>query len=275
MTDELDFVASLEARLGSAPAGETWIGDDAAVVRPPDGPLLLAIDPMVQGVHFLDAGPDVGWAAVARNVSDLAAMGGRPLHALVSLVLPAGVDVDGVLDGLAQATALCPIVGGDTSGGATLVVTVAVTGTVDGVPVVRSGARAGDVVFVTGPLGAVPTRPVPRVREGSAAREAGATAMIDISDGLALDLRRLARASGVGVALDALPVAEGASWDDAVTLGESYELLFTAPEVERIIDAFARAGLDPPIEIGRCTSDSGELLLGDGPLPEGGWEHTW
>jgi thiamine-monophosphate kinase len=275
MTDELDFVASLEARLGSAPAGETWIGDDAAVVQPPAGPLLLAIDPMVAGVHFLDAGPDVGWAAMARNVSDLAAMGGRPLHALVSLVLPAGVRVDGLIDGLAEATELCPIVGGDTSSGATLVVTVAVTGTVDGAPVLRSGARPGDVLFVTGPLGDVPKRPVPRVREGRAARDAGATAMIDISDGLGLDLRRLAHASGVGVVLDALPIAEGASWDDAATRGESYELLFAAADAERVFASFEAAGLDLPIEIGRCTSDAGTMLLGDGPLPEGGWEHTW
>ena len=275
MTDELDFVASLEARLGSAPAGETWIGDDAAVVRAPAGPLLLAIDPMVAGVHFLEPGPDVGWAAVARNVSDLAAMGGRPLHALVSLVIPPGVDVDGVLEGLAEATAMCPIVGGDTSSGATLVITVAVTGTVDGLPVLRSGARPGDVLFVTGPLGDVPVRPVPRVGEGSAAREAGATAMIDISDGLGLDLRRLAHASGVGVELDALPVAEGASWDDAATRGESYELLFAAPDADRVLDAFDGAGLEPPIEIGRCTSDADAMLLGDGLLPEGGWEHTW
>jgi len=135
MTGELGFVASLAARLGSAPPGETWIGDDAAVVRPPSGPLLLAVDPMVAGVHFLEAGADVGWAAMARNVSDLAAMGGRPLHALVSLVVPPDADVAGVVDGLVEATAMCPIVGGDTSSGATLVVTVAVTGTVDGEPV--------------------------------------------------------------------------------------------------------------------------------------------
>src|SRR4051794_25290847 len=275
MTDELDFVASLAARLGFAPAGETWIGDDAAVVRPPRGPLLLAIDPMVAGVHFLDAGPDVGWAAMARNVSDLAAMGGRPLHALVSLVIPPGSDMDGVVDGLAEATELCPIVGGDTSSGATMIVTVAVTGTVDGEAVLRSGARDGDVLFVTGPLGAAPTRPMPRVHEGIAAREGGATAMIDVSDGLALDVRRLARASGVGVVLDAVPVAEGASWNDAVTRGESYELLFATPDPERMIAAFEAAGCERPIEIGRCTSDAGELLLGDGPLPEGGWEHSW
>lgn len=275
MTDESDFVASLEARLGSAPAGETWIGDDAAVVRPPGWPLLLAIDPMVHGVHFVDAGADVGWAAMARNVSDVAAMGGRPLHALVSLVIPPGIDVDGVVDGLAEATAMCPIVGGDTSSGATLVITVAVTGTVDGRPVLRSGAQPGDVLFVTGPLGEAPRRPMPRVGEGSAARAGGATAMIDVSDGLALDVRRLASASGVGVALDALPVAEGATWDDAVSKGESYELLFAAPDGAAITASFEAAGLDLPIEIGRCTSDAGAMVLGDGPLPEGGWEHTW
>src|SRR5438067_66391 len=275
MTDELDFVASLEARLGRPPAGETWIGDDAAVVRSPAGPLLLAIDPMVAGTHFVEPGPDVGWAAMARNVSDLAAMGGRPLHALVSLVIPSGVQVDGVIDGLAEATAMCPIVGGDTSSGPTLVITVAVTGTVDGSAVLRSGARPGDALFVTGPLGDAPARPQPRVREGMAAREAGAAAMIDISDGLALDIRRLASASGVGVVLDALPIADGASWDDAVTKGESYELLFAAPDAARVVEGFEAAGLDRPIEVGRCTGDIGVLLLGDGPLPEGGWEHTW
>src|SRR5205823_1961533 len=83
---------------------------------------------------------------------------------------------------------------------------------VDGSAVLRSGARPGDALFVTGPLGDAPARPQPRVREGMAAREAGAAAMIDISDGLALDIRRLASASGVGVVLDALPLAHRASW---------------------------------------------------------------
>jgi len=274
MTDELDFVASLAERLGSGPAGEVWAGDDAAVVRPPEGHLLLAIDPMVHGVHFLEATADVGWAAIARNVSDIAAMGGRPAHALVSLVLPAEVDVSSLLDGLVDAhRELCPIVGGDTSSGATLTVTVAVTGVVDGAPVLRSGAQPGDLLFVTGPLGAAPSRPEPRVAEGEAARRAGATAMIDVSDGLALDLRRLAAASAVGVVLDAVPVADGASWDDALTRGEDYELVFSAPDRDAVLDAFG--ALDPPIEIGVCTADASERRLGDGPLPEGGWEHRW
>jgi thiamine-monophosphate kinase len=274
MTDELTFVSSLARRLGPAPAGETWAGDDAAVVRPPAGELLLAIDPMVQGVHFLETTADVGWAAVARNVSDIAAMGGRPLHALVSIVLPPGADVALLLDGLVEAhEGLCPIVGGDTSSGATLVITVAVTGTVDGTPVLRSGAHPGDLLFVTGPLGGALTRPPPRLAAARAARRAGATAMIDVSDGLSLDLRRLADASGVGVALDAVPMADGASWDDALGRGEDYELIFAAPDRDAVLEAFA--SLEPPIEIGVCTADPGECRLGDGPLPEGGWEHRW
>lgn len=275
MTDELAFVADLARRFGPPPAGEVWAGDDAAVVRPPTGPLLLTVDPMVQGVHFVTPDADVGWKAMARNVSDIAAMGGRPLHALVSLVLPTGAEVEALLDGLVKATSWCPIVGGDTASGATLVVTVAVTGTVDGEPVRRSGARAGDTLFVTGPLGGRPARPVPRVAEGTAAREAGATAMIDISDGLALDLRRLADESGVGVVLDAVPVAEGASFDDAVAAGDDYELLFSAPGPATVLAAFEAAGLDRPLEIGRCTADVTERRLGDGPLPAGGWEHSW
>lgn len=275
MTDELVFVSGLHRRFGPPPPGETWGGDDAAVVRPPGGHLLLAIDPMVQGVHFVTPDADAGWKAVARNVSDIAAMGGRPLHALVSLVLPEGAAVDDLLDGLEAAGTLCPIVGGDTASGPTLVITVAVTGTVDGEPVLRSGAGPGDTLFVTGPLGARPTRPLPRVAEGTAAREAGATAMIDISDGLALDLRRLADDSGVGVVVDAVPAAEGASFDDALAAGDDYELLFAAPDPDRIVAAFEAAGLERPLEIGRCTADAQERRLGDGPLPEGGWEHRW
>ena len=90
MTGESAFITGLTRRFGPPPAGETWLGDDAAVLASPAGPLLLCIDPMVAGVHFTEPTADVGWTSVARNVSDIAAMGGRPLHAVVSLVLPAG-----------------------------------------------------------------------------------------------------------------------------------------------------------------------------------------
>ena len=267
-----------------APPGEVWIGDDAAVLRPPEGPLLLAADALVEGVHWdpaVTGFDDAGWKALAVNVSDLAAMGGRPLHAVVTVTVPPGRagDVDRMYDGIeAAAKALeCPVVGGDLTGGPALVVTVAVTGTVDGAPVLRSGARPGDLLFVTGPLGAAsaalrerrPTpRVAPRVAEGVAARLGGATAMLDLSDGLLIDLRRLADASGVGVVVDEVPVAEGATRDDALGGGDDYELLFSAPSAPDMHGA-------PPVAVGRCTADPAERRLGDGPLPEGGWEHDW
>jgi len=274
--DELQFVEALVRRLPPAPPGETWIGDDAAVLRSPAGCLLLAADAVVEGRYAAGSMADLGWTALARNVSDIAAMGGRPLHAVVTVVVPPGrgEDLDALYDGLGEAAdALgCPIVGGDLTGGPVLVVTVAITGTVDGTPVLRSGARPGDVVFVTGPLGAAkasgwrPGRLVPRVAEGDAARRGGATAMIDVSDGLALDLRRLAAASGVRVVVDDVPVATGASREDAMTGGEDYELALCGPA--DLGDAFA--GLRPPIAIGRVVEGSGV----EG-LPEGGWRHEW
>ena len=260
-------------------------------MRPPDGLLLLAADALVEGLHWDPAvtGPDdAGWKALAVNVSDIAAMGGRPLHALVTVAVPPGRagDLDRLYDGLeAAAKALdCPIVGGDLTGGPALVVTVAVTGTVDGAPVLRSGARPGDVLLVTGPLGAASAalrerrpvdRVVPRVAEGAAARRGGATAMLDLSDGLLVDLRRLADASGVGVVVDDVPVAAGATRDDALGGGDDYELLLAAPSELDVRAAFEEACLAPPVVIGRCTGDPAERRLGSGPLPEGGWEHDW
>jgi thiamine-monophosphate kinase len=261
------------------------IGDDTAVVAAPaEGQrLLLAADVVVEGVHFdldLVGLDDVGWKALAVNVSDIAAMGGEPANALVSVVVPPGCDLDRLYDGLTEAAAVygCPIVGGDLSAGERLVVSVAITGTVDGEPVLRSGARPGDALVVSGPLGAAAAafaarpvgdahrRPQARLAEGREARAAGATAMMDLSDGLALDVRRLAEASGVGVALDDLPVAPGATLDQALGGGEDYELLAAIDDPGR---------LPGWLVIGCCTDDPGERRLGDGPLPEGGWEHRW
>jgi thiamine-monophosphate kinase len=284
--DELRSIEALVARLPPAPAGEVWIGDDAAVLVPPSGALLLAADTMVEGVHAdlaVTTVADLGWKALARNVSDIAAMGGRPLHAVVTVAIPPGRggDLDPLYDGLSDAAAAyaCPIVGGDLTSAPAFVVTVAITGTVDGTPALRSGARPGDTLFVTGPLGGATAdlragiagrtaRPAARVEEGTAARLAGATAMIDLSDGLALDLRRLASASGAGAIVDDVPVADGATDEDAMTGGDDYELLFAAPDAARVAAAFA--GLRPPVAIGRITDDS--EVVG---LPEGGWRHEW
>jgi thiamine-monophosphate kinase len=258
------------------------IGDDAAVVSAPSGPLLLAADTVVEGVHAdlsLTSEADLGWKALAVNLSDIAAMGGRPLHAVVTVVVPAGRSIEGLYEGLLECSASygCPVVGGDLSGGPVLVVTVAVTGTVDGgSPVLRSGARPGDGLWVSGPLGASAAgmrgggplaphaRPVPRLAEGVAAREAGATAMLDLSDGLALDVRRLAEASGVGVVVEDVPVADGATFEEALGGGEDYELLAASP-----------VPLAGWVRIGSCTADPTERRLGAAPLPEGGWAHRW
>jgi thiamine-monophosphate kinase len=252
------------------------IGDDAAVVESPAGPLLLAADAVVAGVHTPAdlALEEIGWKAVVVNVSDIAAMGGRPLHLLVTVAAPPGTDLDRLFDGVAEAAHayLCPVVGGDLTASECLMVSVAVTGTVDGTPVPRSGARAGESIYLTGPLGAAAAsgwtrRPHARVAEGVDARGAGATAMIDVSDGLAADLGHIADASGVGFALDEVPVAPGASLEQALTGGEDYELVFTAP-VARLPLGF---------RIGVCTADPAERTLGGEALPvgPGGWEHSF
>jgi thiamine-monophosphate kinase len=284
--------------------GETWIGDDAAVVNAPGGGrLLMAADAVVAGVHVdlsLCGLDDLGWKAIAVNVSDIAAMGGRPAHALVTVAGPPDVDLDLLYQGIAAAAAVyrCPVVGGDLANAPCLVVSVAVTGTLDGDPVLRSGAQPGDGIWVTGPLGlsaaglrllraaraegneatgpavAAHRRPTAQVAAGQAAKAAGATAMIDVSDGLVADLGHLAGASAVGIALDAVVVGEGATAEEALAGGEDYVLAFTAAQPARVAAAFA--GLPAPRLIGFCTADPSVRTLRGAPLPAvGGWEHDW
>lgn len=302
---EFAAIERLRRKLAPPPAGEVWIGDDAAVVAAPDGPLLLCADAVVAGVHAdlaLVGLDDLGWKALAVNVSDVAAMGGRPGHALVTVAGPTDTDLDRLYDGIAAAAReyACPVVGGDLANAPVLVVTVAVTGGLGGrPPVLRSGARPGDALFVTGPLGrsaaglavlrgerevlaavrddlvGAHRRPKARVAEGEAAAAAGATAMVDVSDGLSADLGHLATASGVGVTLDAVPVAAGATEDEALGGGEDYELVFSAPDPDRVAAAFAAAGLRVPRRIGACTADLHRRTLRDAPLPAVGWEHRW
>jgi thiamine-monophosphate kinase len=260
---EFAAIERIRRLLPPPPPGQTWIGDDAAVL--PDG-LLLAIDSVVEGVHFSAGNPldDVGWKALTVNVSDIAAMGGEPGHAVVSVAGPADTDLDRLYRGLAEAADAydCPIVGGDLTNAPALVVTVAVTGHVAGAPVLRSGARPGDAIYATALLGAAAasgfrTRPTARLAEGAHARRAGATAMIDVSDGLVADLGHIADASGVGYVLDAVPVAPGATEEQALHGGDDYELVFTGIE------------LSGGIRIGTCTDDPSQRL------PGAGYEHRF
>lgn len=290
------------------PPGEVWIGDDAAVLEAPGANLVLATDAVVGGVHA-DLGlvgiDDLGWKALAAAVSDIAAMGARPTHCLVSVIGPPDTDLDLMYGGLAAASRhwACPIVGGDLVSAALLVVSVSVVGVIpEGRgAVLRSGARVGDYLFVTGPLGASAAglallrsraagagggaagerlvrshrRPLARVAEGLAAAAGGARAMIDVSDGLAGDLAHLAGASSVGFELDHVPVAEGASEVEALGGGEDYELVFAAPDPAAVADAFTAAGLAPPQLMGRCVADTSVRRLRGQHLGRLGWEHEW
>lgn len=269
---EQDFLRGLADRL---PA----VGDDCAVL---DGGRLVCTDLLVDGVHFRSAWAspeDVGWKALAVNLSDIAAMGGTPEVAVAAVALDRDGIANAVLDGLLACADEfgCELVGGDTSTGPALYVAVTVLGRAQR-PVLRSGAQPGDTVFVTGPLGRAAAvlarldagepvddpsalhRPVPRLAAGQAAAAAGATAMLDLSDGLAIDARRLAEASGVRLELDHVPVADGATLAQAVGGGDDYELCFTGPE-----------DIDGATAIGRVVAGSGAVL--DGQPLEGGWDH--
>jgi len=276
--------------------------DDAAVLDVPGGALVLSVDSVVEGVHVdlsVCTPGDVGWKALMGALSDLAAMGASPLGALVALCVPGGSGQGevalGVMGGVAEASTAtgCPVVGGDVSAAGEVVVAVTVVGTVegDGAAVSRSGASAGDALLVTGPCGGAAAglrelragagsgdayrRPVARLREGEAARRAGAHAMIDVSDGLALDLHRLADASGLGFVLDDVPVAPGATLDEALGGGEDYELLIAVSEDEApgLPDRFTAAGLRRPIPIGAFTEDRGVRTLRGRVLDRLGWQH--
>jgi thiamine-monophosphate kinase len=257
---------------------------------------------------------DVGWKALMGALSDLAAMGAAPLGALIALCVPGGAGDGevalGVMGGVAEASGAsgCPIVGGDVSSSPALVVAVTVLGTVereggDGGgggansepgPVPRSGAVVGDALLVTGPCGGSAAglrglragargrsvgspycRPVARLREGALARRCGAHAMIDVSDGFALDLHRLADASGVGFRLENVPVAAGATLDEALGGGEDYELLLAVAEadVPHLLDAFGEADLREPLPFGQVLADAEVRLLGDQELERLGWQH--
>ncbi len=301
---EFDLIARIAARAGARVAGRDdvilGIGDDAAILRvPPGHRLVVAMDTLNVGVHFpADTAPaNIGWKALAVNLSDLAAMAATPAWCTLSLSLPQpdGLWVDGFLDGFLELAAQhdVALVGGDTTRGP-LSVCVTAHGFVEARgALLRSGARVDDDVWVTGTLGDAAAalrqwqvgeimmpalrarldRPTPRVAVGLAL--AGiAHACIDVSDGLLADLGHVCRASRVGAELDvdALPSSAAllATFDVSVrrelqaTGGDDYELCFTAPKTARpaVIDALNACDV-PVTRIGRITADIGKLLLRD------------
>jgi thiamine-monophosphate kinase len=261
---EFGLLAELEQR-GLAQA----IEHDAAVV---DG-LVVTQDALVEGVHFrfdLVSWRDLGYRAAAANISDLSASGAEPLALLVSLGLPGSTDVADVLElyaGLNEPGV--PIRGGDTTRADSVLLAVTALGRAERVPG-RAGARPGDALVVTGPLGAAGAafrsgrlaRPPLRVEEGKRLARV-ATAMLDISDGLAADAAHLARRSGcrIAIELERVPLAGGAELAD-VGFGEDYELLAATPDP-----------LDFTV-IGRCEEGSGVgVTLHGEPVELAGWEH--
>ncbi len=266
-------------------------GDDCSVIDPgphSDTLQLLKTDALVERVHFLpEAAPRaVGWKAVARVISDFAAMGGVPEHFLVTLALPKSTAVEwieevyrGMGDCLGKFGGL--LAGGETSSvpdGSAAVISIAATGKVSRSHLVlRSTARAGDAVVVTGRLGGSITGKhldfTPRIGEAAwLVRHFKPSAMMDLSDGLGKDLPRLAAASGCGFRIDesSLPVSPDCTPDQAIGDGEDFELLFTLPSVQ-VADLLARWSVefpDLPLTV------IGEMTAGGEGMPlKGGWDH--
>ncbi|QDE40725.1 thiamine-phosphate kinase [Luteibacter pinisoli] len=293
----------------------TGIGDDAAVVSIPAGrELAIAVDTLVEGIHFPvgTAAADIGWKALAVNLSDLAAMAATPAWALLALTLPTPDEafIDGLARGFAElATPFrLALIGGDTTRGP-LTVSVTVHGfTTPGQALLRSGARVGDVVMVTGTLGDAAAglrclaeadttpyaslidrlnRPTPRVAAGQALRGI-ATACIDVSDGLVADLGHICKQSGVGVEIDPALLPRSSAMlthfhdadalDFALAGGDDYELCFTVPadRASEVAADLSRVGCGAT-RIGRVVEGAGvHLVDGTGQVrtpDRAGWNH--
>lgn len=281
------------------------IGDDAAVICASDADQAWTTDMILEGVHFRpgwQSSYELGRKSMQVNLSDLAAMGAEPGYAFLSLAIPSGYEVDDIVEvcrGIKEAAAEHGVVmaGGNTAASLSgLIINITLGGAVRGRAVKRSGANSGDDILVTGTLGDAAAglrlflsgavdpyprlrrafiAPVARVTAGKAISVSGGTAMTDISDGLATDLRHVCSASSVGGRIDlaALPLSpelehacRSLRWDPiglALTGGEDYELLFTAPpeKREKIIAAVADAGLVATVIGTVCDAAQGLVLV--------------
>ncbi|MGX5696199.1 thiamine-phosphate kinase [Agromyces soli] len=302
-------LARVLPRLVSGDAALLGPGDDAAVIAAPDGRFVVTTDLMVHGPDFRLAWStpyELGWKAAATNLTDVAAMGARPTALTVAIAAPPalGVDVlegiaDGLREGLAELAPGAGVVGGDLSASAVLTIAVTAFGDLEGrAPVLRSGARVGDVLAHAGVRGeaarglallfaegrdasgepdvalaqAVRDRhpalvsaqlaPRPPVAAGVIAAVAGATAMLDVSDGLARDARRIAAASGVGLDFD------------AAALGDDVRLALAGAEDHGLLATFPPGAAVPaPFEpVGRVVDGPGRLLLDGEPVEALGWD---
>jgi len=315
MSAEFDLIRRIQSRVKPRKDVILGIGDDAALLQVPDGQqLVISTDTLLAGVHFPEdtAPADIGWKALAVNLSDLAAMAATPAWCTLALTLPAADDewLDGFLDGFLELAEQydMQLIGGDTTRGP-LSITVTVHGLVpDGQALRRAGARVGDEIWVTGTLGDAAgglrqwqakklqsaklryrlDRPTPRIEAGVALRSS-AHAAIDLSDGLAADLGHILESSGAGAEIDLgrLPTSatlqqhfpvESERWRLQLAGGDDYELCFTAPAAEALAIEQAMAACETTVTvIGRITSGREVIFrTPDGEaysLPTAGYEH--
>lgn len=306
---EGEVLARIFPRLPHADTELIGPGDDAAVLSAADGRFVVTCDMMIQGPDFRLAWStphDLGWKAAATNLSDVAAMGARPTALVVAIAAPPSTPIsvilgiaDGLRDGCEALAPGCGVVGGDLSAAEALTLSITAFGDLEGrAPVLRSGARAGDIVAHAGRLGdagiglgllfrfgvdvdGVPSKihadalkarhtryvdaqlaPIPPIHLGPLAAEAGATAMLDVSDGLAIDAGRLARASGVGFDFDSATL--GDKLELALGGGEDHGLLATFPPEATLPTGFRRLGV--------VTAQAGAVLVDGKPHTQSGWD---
>ncbi|MEY4639127.1 MAG: hypothetical protein RLY13_125 [Actinomycetota bacterium] len=301
------------ARLNVSEHALVGPGDDSAVINAPDGRFVVTTDTLIEDHDFkLDwsSGYDLGWKAVASNLADVAAMGAVPTSLVVALTAPGTTTIawleafaDGLREACQQLAPGCGVVGGDLAASKQVMVSVAAHGNLEGrAPVLRSGAKVGNVVAVAGTLGRaaagldlllsnnrdaiaaydalvnIQLRPQPPIAAGVNAANAGATSMLDISDGLAKDAARIAKASNVTIQIDPLAlqgfeamVEEAARAIDAhpahwvIAGGEDHSLLATF-DVDAIIPReFKPIGVVLP-------ASASAVMLGANALPEQGWD---
>lgn len=303
------------ARLNPSEHALLGPGDDSAVISAPDGRFTVTTDTLIEGHDFrLDwsSAYDLGWKAVASNIADVAAMGAVPTALVVALTVPGNTQVSWLehfADGLKAACVAmapgCGVVGGDLAASDQVMISVAAHGSLEGrEPVLRSGAQIGDIVAVAGTLGRaaaglallqsgnrdaisayddwvnIQRRPKPPIQAGPAAAIAGATSMLDLSDGLARDAARIAKASSVTLQIDPMQlqgfeavVEEAARAIDAnpsdwvIGGGEDHSLLATFPAGETLPRAFKPIGVVLP-------QGPAPVMLGAQPLPERGWDSS-
>jgi thiamine-monophosphate kinase len=295
-----DSESSLIDRIGKltgrrSPGVVLGVGDDCAIFRPRGTAedLLFTTDLFIEDVHFRRATHrpgDIGWKALARGLSDIAAMGGEPRFCLLSLALAPWTDsrwIDAFYRGLLRLALRegAPLIGGDLGHAGKLACDIVVCGTIPrGTALRRDGARPGDAIYVSGKLGGSAlglatgggaawkrhTCPEPRLALGRYLRtRAHATAAMDLSDGLSLDLRRLSVASGVAADIVTPPVFPGAAIDQALHGGEDYELLFTVSPDGRLPKSPVPITRIGTVRKGR----PGDVYLDGSPLAPLGYDH--